>query len=181
MPDNLAEVLNYASHYDYIERTYGYFKYQQESLHKSNVYSIIIRNSGLNPTNNEQVSLFNKTELVNRILNLDEFKGYKFIDNTFRYFDPNNHAKLNNRLNLLLPYDDSVIPLDDSLLERLGFVKVKQDDEILYYNEAEKLSVSKINNIRKNMRTLLETAIRNSVQKYMPVETILWKIIYEGK
>ena len=79
MPDNLSEVLKYSSHYDYIERTYGYFKYQQESLHKSNVYSILIRNSGLNPTTNPQVELFNKAELVRRILALDDFEGYKVI------------------------------------------------------------------------------------------------------
>ena len=31
------------------------------------------------------------------------------------------------------------------------------------------------------MRALLETAIKNSVTKYMPIDTTLWKIIYIGK
>lgn len=31
------------------------------------------------------------------------------------------------------------------------------------------------------MRIVLEEALKNSIKKYMPVETTLWKIIYEGK
>lgn len=41
--------------------------------------------------------------------------------------------------------------------------------------------ITKENKIKNEMRTLLETAIRKSVIKYMPVETTLWKIIYSGK
>lgn len=49
MPYGLADVLRITSRYEFIERNYGMFTYQQENLHKSNIYSININNSGLNP------------------------------------------------------------------------------------------------------------------------------------
>ena len=55
------------------------------------------------------------------------------------------------------------------------------DESLDVQTEEEKNKALKINNIRKNMRNSLESAIRNSIKKYMPVETTLWKIIYEGK
>jgi hypothetical protein len=98
--DYLTEVLKDLTYYDYLEQVEGFFKYQQENLHKSNIYSINIDNSGLNPENDN-------------------------IENT----------------------------------------------------EIDKQK----NKVRKQMRNILETAIRNSVSKYMPVETSLWKIEYTGK
>lgn len=36
-------------------------------------------------------------------------------------------------------------------------------------------------NIKQEMRSVLEKAIRNSMNKYMPINTTLWKIVYNGK
>lgn len=52
--DNFKKVLNIVSNYDYVERNFGFFKYQQENLHKSNIYSIKLSNSGLNPENDKK-------------------------------------------------------------------------------------------------------------------------------
>lgn len=53
-------VLKIASHFDYVETNAGFFKYQQESLHKSNIYSVKLINSGLNPNGD----YFSKDEVI---------------------------------------------------------------------------------------------------------------------
>lgn len=50
----------------------------------------------------------------------------------------------------------------------------KQTGDDSYVNES--LLVS-----RRNMRKVFEEAIRISMKRYMPGDTSLWKIIYEGR
>ena len=68
MPADMEDVLNITSKYDYVERNYGFFKYQQENLHKSNIYSIKLSNTGLNPENDlKLIIVYSFEQLINKM------------------------------------------------------------------------------------------------------------------
>jgi hypothetical protein len=48
-------MLQTVSKFDFIERNKGFFKYQQENMHKSNIYSIKLINTRLNPENDKKL------------------------------------------------------------------------------------------------------------------------------
>lgn len=60
------KILETLSHFDFVERNYGFFKSQQENLHKSNVYSINLTNTGLNPDYDGN-SYFTKEQVIERL------------------------------------------------------------------------------------------------------------------
>jgi hypothetical protein len=51
-------MLNTVSNFDFVERNKGFFKYQQENLHKSNIYSIRLTNTRLNPANDDVLTIY---------------------------------------------------------------------------------------------------------------------------
>ena len=171
MPLNLSKVLQTTSKYDYVERMYGFFKYQQENLHKSNIYSIKIANSGLNPENDEKLTYYQKNELIT-ILETNNYynKTFKYIENEDKFY--NTSTETNPEI-VSISFDDmySMSGWNYSIIDKTEY----------YYRIEEEYKISQKNKIRKNIRDLLETAIRNSVIKYMPVDTTLWKIMYTGK
>lgn len=166
MPFGLGKVLETTSKYDYVERNYGFFKYQQENLHKSNIYSIKLANSGLNPKYDEQLTYYNKSELV-QILEKENYYNIEFI------YDSSNDSFYNANFSYNISFNDmySISSWGKTIIGKIE----------VYYKLSEEYTVSQKNKIRKNMRALLETAIKNSVTKYMPIDTTLWKIIYIGK
>ena len=171
MPLNLSKVLQTTSKYDYVERMYGFFKYQQENLHKSNIYSIKIANSGLNPENDEKLTYYQKNELIT-ILETNNYynKTFKYIENEDKFY--NTSTETNPEI-VSISFDDmySMSGWNYSIIDKTEY----------YYRIEEEYKISQKNKIRKNIRDLLENAIRNSVIKYMPVDTTLWKIMYTGK
>lgn len=258
---NIDNILNVVSNYDYVERNFGFFKYQQENMHKSNVYSVKITNSGLNPENNLKVTyIYNKADLIKLLLDNVKINLYKeliLVNDSHDeyplydlYYDANNDTFYSLLMdpNLLLSSDD-IIPVLSTLptpivtgkiyhienenisayyrgiyhnnnieafpilyydnssiynykdfptnplpsiingisLEdvaeaaHIAIVKDNKDNFSYAYDILEKERITIINKIRNEMRTLLENAIRTSVVKYMPVETTMWKIIYNGK
>ena len=40
---------------------------------------------------------------------------------------------------------------------------------------------NKLNTARKELRQIIEDAVKASIKRYMPVHTNLWKIMYSGK
>lgn len=52
----ITDTLQYVSKYDFVERNQGVFKFQQEALHKSNIFSIQLNNTGLNPDTEETLN-----------------------------------------------------------------------------------------------------------------------------
>jgi hypothetical protein len=51
-------MLNVVSNFDFVERNKGFFKYQQENLHKSNIYSIKLTNTRLNPAQDDVLTTY---------------------------------------------------------------------------------------------------------------------------
>jgi hypothetical protein len=79
----------------------------------------------------------------------------------------------------MLNTDDNIEDFDEVANSISGWVF---DEEVnLYYLKSEEENRIKINKVKADMRKLLEDAIRNSVKRYMPANTNLWKIIYTGK
>lgn len=184
MPFGLGKVLETTSKYDYVERNYGFFKYQQENLHKSNIYSIKLANSGLNPEYDEKITYYKKAELIS-ILETDNYyhQNFRYIENEDKFYlniDLTNQ-KLNNLLNFNMNLPNITSISFNDMYSMSGWGKTLYEKVEVYYKLDEEYVISQKNKMRKNMRDLLETAIRNSVTKYMPVDTTLWKIIYTGK
>lgn len=204
---NIDNILNVVSNYDYVERNYGFFKYQQENMHKSNVYSVKLTNSGLNPENDEDVTLIfidTKKKLIDKItseyvLTTDKriilkddtsnelvFALYYNDKNNYFYAQlPDQHSQLNSKLPGELPLkllNNYIISFDDLIQEINWKIVYDTNNKYKYaYNITEYNQIINRNKVKNEMRELLETAIKKSVSKYMPVETTLWKIIYNGK
>lgn len=178
----LNDVLTYASKYDYVERNFGFFKYQQENLHKSNVYSIKIENSGLNPETNTR-KYYTQDFVLNDIekyLNENNDINYMYDNNNDKFYKFNQDQMLRQKLAFkMLNTADNIVDFNEVANAISGWVF---DEEVnLYYLKSEDENRIKINKVKADMRKLLEDAIRNSVKRYMPANTNLWKIIYTGK
>ena len=191
----LPQVLSAVSYYDFVERNKGFFKYQQENLHKSNIYSIKLTNTRLNPANDKQLNkYYNLYSFVNHLLielknsfietqnnqYILIFNGLKFTDVTYDY---------NKNIFIFVNYDTDINSDNGFSLFSLNDVATILNYKIVYniseefqeaYNIDDEKEIVKENTIKNDMRKILETAIRNSVQEYMPADTTLWKIIYSG-
>jgi hypothetical protein len=189
MPGNLQNVLKITSKFDFVERNFGFFKYRQEGTHKSNIYSVKLTNSGLNPENDEFYNYKTEAELIQYF---HEKYGVWFDVATRTFFEvsftsklPTDAETLNNSilsttLTFNLCQKTNVIDFD-TFINLKGWSFIEQNNKILYFNIKEKAEIDNKNNIRKNLRTVLETAIKEKIHTYMPAETQLWKIIYTGK
>lgn len=249
---NIDDMLQIVSNYDYVERNFGFFKYQQENLHKSNIYSIKITNSGLNPETDKITETINlsklvemlidkfKVNLLEEIISVENFEAENplydlyFDYNTYTFnavlLDPN--LLLSTDSNPLYIISDELPEANETNLNKIykinntelyyrcikhknnyewfefNFKDFPSDplpklftislDELaalidyrVIYDEENKFKYAynintfnennNFNKVKAEIREYLETAIRNSVSKYMPVETTLWKIIYIGK
>jgi len=145
---NIDDMLNVVSNYDYVERNYGFFKYQQENMHKSNVYSVKITNSGLNPENNLKLKYIKDKKTLIKLLT-DNIKAnlYKELILVNRangehplydlYYDSTNNCFYSLLMdpNLLLSNKDipeEVTKLPNNL-EKDKIYHVKNDNTDIYY------------------------------------------------
>ena len=198
MPNNtFKDVLNITSNYDYVERNFGFFKYQQENLHKSNIYSIKLSNSGLNPENDEHPNYIYELDTFINILknevkvnsngqletDLSKTPLYElYYDSAKKRFYTNlTDGNLAGELALLLKVN--IIFTFEEVAKKAGwYYEFDNKNKFKFAYKIDEINnIIKRNKIKNEMRNLLETAIRKSVVKYMPVETTLWKIIYSGK
>lgn len=179
-------VLSTLAHFDFIERNFGFFKYQQENLHKSNVYSINLSNTGLNPAEDE-TKLYTKEQVIERLLpsgipsGTNDFFGnnqeFNFRYNrTYDYFYAGN--TLNNEFNFT--FGPNIISSFVELSKHCQWENVLGTNRFFNKNMSENIT-SNYKLQRQLMRSILEQAIRSSVSKYMPIDTTLWKINYTGK
>lgn len=56
------EIMAHISKYDHVEHLKGFFKLQQTDIHKSNVYSIQLTNTGLNPLQDLKLTYYTKQQ-----------------------------------------------------------------------------------------------------------------------
>ena len=188
------------------KRTYidGFFKSAQSDYKKSNIYSLRVRNSGLNPINDKSITDFHQYLLLRNYAYLKkQYKQYQdFIDiNQFKLLEQQNFTIFNNVNQLIMTklcqankdanistVNDYLIyhslDLSDNVFSKDKYRKSKCYEYIKGQGGIYKLNKEKAEkaiNMRKEMRQLFQQAIRNSIHKYMPVHTDLWKIIYTEK
>lgn len=196
-------LLSMINNYDHIEVVDGFFKSLQSDYKKSNIYSIKVKNSYLDPKLDINQNEFYQYILLRNYAFLDKNiqKYYKFMDikqlqlkqrynfkdnqfkNTILY--KLYEANLNNStLNIAKDFDNYyLIDLQNNNLNLNNFDKSKmflyiKNQGGIYYLDKEYLS--KVKKAKKDLREIFQTAIKDSVHKYMPVHTDLWKIIYEN-
>lgn len=188
--DKFENILNIVSNYDYIECNKGFFKFRQNDLHKSNIYSIKLKNSGLNPENDIIINEFSEGEVIKKL----ELSGQPTYENAYTGNGTNYNAKYKNARFVISESKsenerESAIPgweqdsnnnkiyykSFEELCDEMGWVYDEEKGK--YYNS----NIEKTNEIRNSMRNLMEQAVRKSVSKYLPADTTLWKVLYEGK
>lgn len=203
----IQETLKHVSKYDYLENIKGFFKFQQQSLHKSNIYSIKLTNSGFNPQLDQPVPYYTRQQAGeklqnNNYLNIPLIYSYIYGDRFYEYtfekdvntpfnYQLQPYTFLNDAENTNIPsatfYGIKLSPMSiksydfDDICYRSGWSSKIIDGELYYYNLEEEARTIRINKFRKEMRDMLENSIRNIVKEYMPAHTNLWKILYSGK
>ena len=67
------KLFNTISNFDHVERVKGLFKYQQNDIKKSNIYSLRLTNSGLNPANDISQEAYQSTlyDMENKYYNVE--------------------------------------------------------------------------------------------------------------
>ncbi len=145
---------------NFVEVVKGQHYYKEIGGHKSNIFSLNIKNSGL------KLDLYSFDEMIIILRNLGE-----------------DYAKLMN-----MPYSDFISLTESYGYGFISEYKV--DDKKLYkyfkydnFNRSmtgeEKTSQrNKILDIMK-MREVFEESVRKSIHRYIPVNTTLWKIEYD--
>lgn len=179
--NKFENILNIVSNYDYIECNKGFFKFRQNDLHKSNIYSIKLKNSGLNPEN-DIINEFSEGEVIKKL----EISGQPTYENQYTGNGTNYNATYKDT-KFIISENENAIPgwkqetnneyskPFEELCNEMGWVY--DEEKRKYYNS----NIEKTNEIRNSMRNLMEQAVRKSVSKYLPADTTLWKVLYEGK
>lgn len=204
--ENKQYITNILNRYDYLEAVNGFYKFKQKGLHKSNIYSINLANTGVNPASDKIIKYYTKSQIIDILIkkynlfyneNKDAFltasKQNLFVKTHFDV-DKNkirNNNTIYNDTPLFKPLSDKLSGFVlynnyisfDYLIEQQKLITYfdKEKNEILYYYQFEKTNNDQYNEIRQNIRNLLEQAIRDSITKYMPADTTLWKIKYSGE
>lgn len=144
-----------------LKQLHGVFKYQQSQKRKSNIYSIKLSNTGLNP-DMSQITYYTKDEIINKISK----PGNPIPENNYTGNNTDDEYSY-----------DYVVSNFESLSKQLGWLTKNINNNTVYYNSLDEEK----ENIKTELRKELELNIKNIINEYMPVHTMLWKIIYEGK
>ena len=225
------KILNTINSYDHIQLIDGFFKSAQIDYKKSNIYSLKVVNSGLNPINDKSLQDFQQCLLLRNYAYLDEqYKQYyQFIDmdkfNQIQIANYDNYngqptliEKLyltNTKTNIDIVKDFKGYFLHDEKAgcfiidnnppnkkneqndnnEQTKYFNINNKNNNYKYKESKcykyiegqggiyilnKQKLEKFIKARKDLRQIFQSAIKDSIHKYMPVHTDLWKIIYTG-
>lgn len=193
----INNILKTVSRFDYVETNMGFFKYQQDQMHKSNIYSIKLTNTGLNIDPDTDIKSYKKEEIIEKLKEpgsptfANDYTGngseydyaYNAKNDTFTEQLSSNKplGKDNFRLSIdHLPTQGSVYTFDE-LIEKLGWEYKMINGVTEFFHKDAENNIKEINNIKLQLRAELETNIKQIIKQFMPVETTLWKIIYDGK
>ena len=205
----IDKTLEHISTYDFLECIKGFFTAQEQNMSKSNVYSLQLTNSGLNPASDEQVNYYTKFEAAKK-LEKDNWTGepliysYLYGDRFYKTKFNENNVPFNYELKTPVsgilsgetisgyingfefnPMDIQSYSFDEIIFgneyNKTDWEIIIIDSETYYYNRQEQKKVQEINLFRTQLRSLLEENIRKLVQRNMPAHTILWQILYSGK
>ena len=196
-------ILDTINSYDHVELIDGFFKSAQRDYKKSNIYSIKITNSGLNPEYDKSVNDFYECLLIRNYAYLKEqYKQFYQFINIQKF----NEIQTDNFNKQYLGYKSSLEKIYLANIDEQN-IDIVKDYKIYYFSDKENdlLTLQKYKEsscyqyikgqggiyilntellekaikTRKQLRTIFQNAIKDSVHKYMPLHTDLWKIIYK--
>lgn len=178
------QMMDSMKHIKFVDILKGQHYYKESDVHKSNVFSLNVKNSGL------KYDLYSYDDML-RIINdkIDELSDNDYEDacsgfitdsilSTLHYGKVNaNVDKISNKHPLELAENTTdekektyrKITYNE-YLKNFKFFKFETDDP---ENET-RLMASKV-----HLRSLFEDAVRKSIHRYIPANTILWKIEYD--
>lgn len=157
---NYFKMLAQMKNFEFIDLIEGEYKFKESNIRKSNIYSLRLENTNLN------YKLYSYDDIITYV-NKEPTEGLteELIINAgyYKIFDITN----NENAELYYKHNMENIPLSS-----YSFYKVK--------NNESPAEISAQIYSKMKLRQILESSIRSSIYKYMPVDTQLWKIEYEG-
>ena len=174
-----VKLFNTISNFDHVECVKGLFKYQQNDIKKSNVYSLKLTNSGLNPSNDISANAFNKYKFLieNDYYQLSPANRSLYTSYYWTDIEKNYPTWINDIIQCIIDNNTIGITSEEQFLLHMS-LSMNQQAQIFMFDEDK---ANNLNNIRQDLRNIIEDAIKSSIKRYMPVHTNLWKIIYSGK
>ena len=194
---------NIINNYDHLQKVDGFFKSLQADYKKSNIYSIKVKNSNFSKNLDIDISKYHEYILLRNYAYLDEKTQlfYKFLtyeqmlqlqrktlsqlsfENTILYklYEanlPGSDLNIVQSFNNFYQLDKNEDKLNNANISTTKMFKYIKNQGGIYMLDKE--YVNKLIKAKNDLREVFEQAIKNSVHKYMPVHTDLWKIIYEN-
>jgi hypothetical protein len=124
-----------------------------------------------------QITYYTKDEIINKISK----PGNPTPENNYTGNNTDDEYVYNNEENKFykkMPDGSYEVVSDfESLSKKLGWLTKNINNITVYYNSLDEEK----ENIKTELRKELELNIKNIINEYMPLHTMLWKIIYEGK
>ena len=169
------KMLAQLNNFEFIEIIEGEYKYKESNIKKSNVYSLKLENTNLN------YKLYSYNEMLIKlkaakinISNLSENQIEKLLNGSISSSPFYNRNKKYYKIFDITEYKNANIYLKH----------VENIPLSTYYfyeaNENTKEDIESEIKVKMQMRNVLNESIRKSIDRYMPVNTQLWKIEYEG-
>ena len=173
------KLFNTISNFDHVERVKGLFKYQQNDIKKSNIYSLRLTNSGLNPANDisEEAYAPFKYLLENDFYKLSSAERSLYTSYYWSDIKLHHNAWINELVDCIIDNNSIGISNEDQFKLYID-TQLNQNIKIFVFDTEKS---NKLNKTREELRQIIEEAIKASVKRYMPVHTSLWKIMYSGK
>ena len=86
------------NNYDFVQNVDGFFKFKQTGLHKSNIYSINLKNTGLSKAQDKETKMYTKSEVIKLLQQKYFIKYYQNEDSFLVNSDENTfiHAVFNS-------------------------------------------------------------------------------------
>lgn len=186
--------------YDFIQTVDGFFKFRQTGLHKSNIYSINLKNTGLDRSGDKVVKYYTKKEVIKLIEQKYNIRYYQDEDsflvnneqNAFIHavFDSEwnttykrtplfKNLEHNNLSGFILNY--IIVPFQTMIQQEKMDKEINDQFEEVYFYKKQKYEAEEYNETRQNIRQLIQKAIRKSIIRYMPADTNLWKVEYQDE
>ncbi len=173
------KLFNTISNFDHVERVKGLFKYQQNDIKKSNIYSLKLTNSGLNPANDISEESY---AAFKYLLETDFYKLNKSNRSLYKSYYWNDikvyHEQWINDIITCIINNNSLGINNENDFNLYINMQMNQNAKIFVF-DSEK--ANNLNTARKELRQIIEDAVKASIKRYMPVHTNLWKIMYSGK
>ena len=173
------KLFNTISNFDHVERVKGLFKYQQNDIKKSNIYSLRLTNSGLNPANDISEDVYTpfKYLLEDDFYKLSSTERSLYTSYYWNDIKLYHNAWINELITCIVNNNSIGINNKDDFELHMS-IQLNQNAKIFVFDTEKS---NKLNATREELRQIIEEAIRTSVKRYMPVHTNLWKIMYSGK